>query len=233
MPSFSQLFCQAPVVLPVVHVSSLEQARRNTAVAVRAGADGVFLINHSIPWQELLAIHDRVLDEFSGLWIGVNCLDLAAQEVFDRISDRVAGIWVDNAGIDERNVTQPRAEEIRVRQREHRWNGLYFGGVAFKYQRHVEDLAAACRIAAEYMDVVTTSGTGTGHAAAVEKIAAMKHVLGDHPLAIASGITPDNVDDYLPIADCFLVATGISEAFDELDPKLVRALVEKVRAFRC
>ena len=83
--------------------------------------------------------------------------------------------------------------------------------------------------AARYMDVVTTSGPGTGHAASPDKISVMKHALGDHPLAIASGITPENVSDYLDIADCFLVATGIGKSFEELDAELVNALVQKIR----
>ena len=113
------------------------------------------------------------------------------------------------------------------------WEGLYFGGVAFKYQREVppEKLGDAAKLASKYMDVVTTSGPGTGRAAAVEKIATMKKALGDFPLAIASGITPDNAADFLPHADCFLVATGISSQFDELDRDMLRALMEVVRAY--
>ena len=42
---------------------------------------------------------------------------------------------------------------------------LYFGGVAFKYQRPVDDLAEATTKASRFIDVVTTSGAGTGHAA--------------------------------------------------------------------
>jgi len=92
----------------------------------------------------------------------------------------------------------------------------------------VEDLGAAARLASRYCDVVTTSGPGTGQAAAVEKIRAMKQALGPRPLAIASGITPANIGEYLPIADAFLVATGISRSFTELDPALVREAVRRV-----
>jgi predicted TIM-barrel enzyme len=59
----------------------------------------------------------------------------------------------------------------------------------------------------------------------------MKRAIGDAPLAIASGVTPENVPDYLPWADCFLVATGISYTFDELDPDRVRDLVQVVRSW--
>jgi predicted TIM-barrel enzyme len=51
------------------------------------------------------------------------------------------------------------------------------------------------------------------------------------PLAIASGITPENVGDYLDVADCFLVATGISRSFTELEPSRVRRLIERVRDY--
>ncbi len=80
-----------------------------------------------------------------------------------------------------------------------------------------------------FMDVVTTSGPGTGHAVHVDKIRAMKEALGQFPLAIASGITAENVQDYLPWSDCYLVATGISKSFVELDPILVKALIARVR----
>nr|NIN71503.1 hypothetical protein [Gemmatimonadota bacterium]NIO31186.1 hypothetical protein [Gemmatimonadota bacterium] len=55
--------------------------------------------------------------------------------------------------------------------------------------------------------------------------------VGGFPLAIASGITPENVGDYLDVADCFLVATGISSSFTELDPVKVRSLIEQVGAY--
>jgi hypothetical protein len=231
MNRFRDAFAHPRVVLPVVHIASLEQALRNTGVAIHAGADGVFLINHAVDWQELLSIHARVKQEFPACWAGVNCLDLSPTEVFEVISDTIDGVWVDNAGVDEGRDDQPLPDKVLDLRRRKERNGLYFGGVAFKYQGHVDDLAAACRLASRYMDVVTTSGPGTGHAAAVEKIETMKRALGDHPLAIASGITPDNIGSYLPHCDCFLVATGISETFDEFNPQLVQALVDKIRAY--
>jgi predicted TIM-barrel enzyme len=95
----------------------------------------------------------------------------------------------------------------------------------------VRDLAKAARRAAPWIDVVTTSGPGTGKAAAPAKVRAMKEALGEHPLALASGVTPENVTDYLPWVDGFLVATGISYTFEDLDPARVRDLVRIVRAW--
>ncbi|HOW73523.1 MAG TPA: hypothetical protein PKY77_23220 [Phycisphaerae bacterium] len=58
----------------------------------------------------------------------------------------------------------------------------------------------------------------------------MKTVLGDHLLAIASGITPQNVRHYLGIAGCFLVVTGISLDFSSLDAGKLRDLMRVVQA---
>jgi predicted TIM-barrel enzyme len=59
----------------------------------------------------------------------------------------------------------------------------------------------------------------------------MKAALGDVPLAIASGITPENVGDYLEMADCFLVATGISKSWLAFDEERVREFVRRVRTY--
>lgn len=230
MNRFRQVFSNRHAILPVIHVESLEQALRNTKIARDAGSDGVFLINHGMADEALLAVHDAVADAHPGWWVGVNCLGLSPEQVFAVVSPKVGGVWIDNAGIEEGQEDQPYAERVSAVRQSRALGCLYFGGVAFKYQRHVDDLEAACRVAARYMDVVTTSGPGTGHAADVEKIRRMKQALDGTPLAIASGITPENVADYLPYADSFLVATGISRSFTELDPVRVRALVERARS---
>ena len=181
--------------------------------------------------EALLEIHGAVADTHLGWWVGVNCLGLAPGQVFAAISSKVGGVWVDNAGIEEGQEDQPYAKRVWSLRQSHARGCLYFGGVAFKYQRHVEDLEGTCCVASHYIDVVTTSGPGTGRAAEIEKIRRMKQALGDTPLAIASGITPDNVNTYLPYTDSLLVATGISKSFTELDPVRVRSLVQQVRSF--
>lgn len=230
MNAFRTVFNTSRVVLPVIHAATVDQVLRNAGIARRAGADGVFLINHAISGAELLTIHAAVREAFPGWWIGVNRLGVGPVNLFQGLPGGVTGVWADNARIQERQDAQPEADLILHARATSGWQGLFFGGVAFKYQRHVDDLQAAARIARNYMDVVTTSGPGTGQPAHVEKIRVMKQALGDFPLAIASGITPENVLDYLPWADCFLVATGISRDIEELDPDRVDILVQKVRS---
>ncbi len=225
MSLFRNTFEHRHTFLPVIHAESEKQAVRNAQIAFDGGADGVFLINHTIDASALLQCSDAVLNELPDLWVGLNFLGATNSNALEWIPRRVSGLWTDNAGInpngknpvlEAQNFERERAERARS------WPGIYFGGVAFKHQLHVQDPGLAACLAIPYVDVVTTSGPATGKAPNILKIRAMKQAIGNHPLAIASGMTPDNVRQFMPWADCFLVATGISESQTELDPGKMR-----------
>ena len=128
------------------------------------------------------------------------------------------------------NKTKPKKNQKRakcpVKTTRKIWDGLYFGGVDFKYHTPEKNLPKISALAKNYMDVVTTSGVATGKAPDIHKIETMRKAIGDFPLAVASGITPENVKNYTDLVDCFLVATGISKSFTELDQKKVQNLVK-------
>lgn len=229
-------FSSRHVILPVIHVASAEQAIRNTEIAQECGADGVFLINHTIPDKQFLTIYAEVKQRFfPRFWVGVNCLGLRPEEVFAQVDSNTSGVWVDDAFVDEDSHQdshqQARAESIDHARRKHHFIGLYFGGVAYAHQRKVADPVRAAERAFLYLDVLTTSGPDRTETDHVARIAAMKAANPAMPLAIASGITPENVHAYLPHANAFLVGTGISASFEELDPQRVRTLVATVRAY--
>ena len=230
MPSLKEIFNNRHVILPVIHVETELQALHSAEIAKEAGCDGVFLISmRGMNHLDLLKIHKIVRQEFATWWIGINYLDLPAVSVFDNLSRGVSGVWVDNAEIYEWLNKQLKADEIQEAQRKSGWQGLYFGGVAFKYQPRVSNIALAAKIATKYMDVITTSGSATGQAPEKEKIEIMKAAIGDFPLAVASGVSPENVRNFLQ-ADCFLVATSLLvPGKEEFDPYRVKALVEAIR----
>lgn len=224
---FRAVFHHQHVILPVIHVQTEELAIRNAELARSSGCDGVFLINHGVSHEVLLAVRAAVCDALPGFWVGINSLGSQTGPLFNATA--VDGIWADDGLIREGCTDQVEAAELLEARRKAGWDGLYFGGVAFKYQQPVNDVANAIRTASDFMDVVVTSGSGTGVAADVERIRMMREASPETPLAIASGITPDNVHRYLPLCDCFMVATGISSSFTKLNREKVQALVSEVR----
>lgn len=232
MAGFKETFNNSHVVLPVIHVETERQTLLNAEIAKKEGADGVFLISMSGMGHERLSkLHETVRHELGTWWIGVNYLDLPAEEVFKNLNPGISGVWSDESTIHEEADEQIDAEIVKWKRKKSKWDGLYFGAVAFKYQPSVNDLERSAKIATQYMDVVTTSGTGTGTAPEWDKIARMKTAIQDFPLAIASGISPENVNNYLDVADCFLVATSLLvPGRDEFIPSKVRDLVQAVRS---
>lgn len=226
-----------PVVLPVIHVLDGAQIDRNIEKVVRAGASGCFLINHDFGVEEFLPLLATARKAWPDVWIGANFLAVTGKEAFPRLHDLAESgcpldaYWADDARIDEREETQQEATDIAT-ERKGAWGGLYFGGVAFKNQRPVDPAAyeRSARIAADWMDVVTTSGIATGEEADTDKIAAFRRGLGDRPMALASGVTPDNAEHYGDV-DAFLVATGVSKPgeFHDLDPARLAALLGVTR----
>ncbi|MEK9710633.1 MAG: adenine phosphoribosyltransferase, partial [Alphaproteobacteria bacterium] len=85
-------------------------------------------------------------------------------------------------------------------------------------------------IAGGFMDVGTTSGIATGNAADISKITTFRAALPDTPIALASGITPDNAAEYAMV-DCFMVATGINitDDFYNIDPEKLGLLISACR----
>lgn len=223
-------------LIVVIHAEEKLQVIRNANVAKRCGADGVFLINHRIKSEELVKIYKilRDLNPFlpGQFWIGFNFLDLCPKDALNMIVRQAHfadGLWTDNAGqcFNEQELNdEPRNfDEYRKRSG---WDGLYFGGVAFKGQRHVQYPAEAAGSVASYMDVVTTSGPKTGYPPTVDKIKSMKRAIEGKPLAIASGISVHNVLSFLPYTDYFLVASSISCNETELDPSKVSHLADTI-----
>src|SRR3990167_2185511 len=90
-----------------------------------------------------------------------------------------------------------------------------FGGVAFKYRDSDlmgEGLFMACQNALNYVDTVTTSGDKTGSPPDVAKVQAMREAIRPHDsLALASGVSVENVALFKPYVDTFLVASSITE----------------------
>ena len=229
MSAYKKIFPKKHTFLAVVHAVGWEQAVRNTRVALDNGADGVFLINHGVEAFDLYQWYGAVRLQHSKAWLGINYLGLDHNiDALNMLPPHLSGLWFDGAGEQESETPQNMLLHEFYRERgKQAWDGLVFWGVAFKGQNQPENPRTAALIASTYVDVVTTSGDFTGKPPTVEKIRAMREGT-DFPLAIASGIHRYNVSEYLPHADCFLVATGISRSFVELDPLKVQAFARQL-----
>jgi hypothetical protein len=164
MGKYCAVFPGKHTFLAVVHVEDIPQALRNVNIAKENGADGVFLINHDSDYEALLECYDVIIGEVPDFWIGLNCLDLGSRAIAV-IPHTCAGLWVDSAGIEEEGsrISTTKATYFQNRRSKNSgWKGLYFGGVAFKGQSHLVNVAEVTKQAIPFVDVITTSGVRTG-----------------------------------------------------------------------
>lgn len=221
------------VVLPVIHVLDTPRTIQNIDILTGEGAPGCFLINHDFGVDPFLPIVRDVRKKYPDIWLGLNFLAVTGKDAFPILGGLgeedcpIDAYWADDARINEFGDNCEAEEMANVRQASG-WNGLYFGGTAFKKQREVkpEHYEASAREAVPFMEVVTTSGVATGMEADLTKIEDFRRGIGDNAMALASGITPENAHLYADV-DCFMVATGINckDNFYDIDPERLRALI--------
>ena len=248
-----------PAVCPVVHCRDVEQSVAQVAVARTAGCGAVFLISHEGgPAADLLPIIRAVRAAYpasadgagscAALKLGVNfhCEDgLVAFPLLAEL-ERAEGVrvdccWCDNAWVDATSTAdvQLRAEAIEAARVASGWRGLYLGGVAFKNKKPPDPrlcapvadelLGQAASRATPYVDVLITSGAGTGVAAAAAKPLALRAGAPSATIALGSGVSSDNVGEYAEAGvDAFLVASSVAASFYELDADKLRDFVRAV-----
>ena len=231
-----------PIVLPVIHVLDHDQAARNIDAAIAGGCPGIFLINHDFEKEKFIPIIQSIRTAYPDYWIGVNFLAVTGEFAFPILGSlqadgiQVDGYWADDACIDERRAKHDQMDAKRVTavREASRWNGLYIGGTAFKKQRETNPITYgySAQLACDHMDIVLTSGVGTGHAADVGKIKTFRKNCGETALGLASGITPENAYKYTTDVDLFMVATGINYAGDfyNIDPVRLQKLMTTIQS---
>jgi len=225
---------------PVIHARSHVQIINNIDMTLEADCDGVFLINHghmsSVDFDKSVAIAVKQIQhvEFGkpAFRIGVNYLNMTPAAAMRKAVDVGCGmLWHDNAQTDSFSLAE--AQEVVNIQNSVEWPPLYFGGVQFKYQEKPQwDISESLRRAYSYVNVPTLSGAGTGKAAKQGFIKKAAETDVRRPLALASGVTLDNVEDYLSYIKHFLVASSIidQKSDDEcFDFEKVEELCKRIR----
>ncbi|MHB1330580.1 MAG: BtpA/SgcQ family protein [Minisyncoccota bacterium] len=221
----------------VVHATDEEQTVKNVRVAFDNGAHGIFLINHAgVSTMGLRNLYFQVREIYPKGWIGINFLGPDLKYLTDNLKSYLPkdaqALWCDTLGYDQRFVKSARvigALNLNLSVRRVAPGAMIFGGFDFKYQEPVKDLSLGVKELGGIVDVLTTSGSKTGSPPSLEKLIIMRETVGPTKhIAVASGMTPENVDPFLDLVDYFLVATGISKSFDELDPARVLMMADKM-----
>lgn len=224
-------------IYPVIHHATKELSLENAELALECGADGVFVISMQHEDIESLEAAVAIKKAFPTFRVGINML--SKQDAFYALEASV------EAGLDMTWTDYPSClveshEIIRDYLRKANWNRShheFFAPVAFKYQRYDPNPTKTAMEAYSSGFIPTTSGSATGSAADIDKVITIKTYLDNHTLinldapelALASGLSPDNISKYAPYITHALVNTAISKDFHTFDKELLTKFVTRAR----
>jgi hypothetical protein len=207
-----------PQVWPVIHVRDTKTAAANARIAQACGCTGVFLISMHGDDRTLKPVKAALNRLLPGFKVGANFLSLDCdQAVLRSIADGYDATWADDAW-----------QHTDI----HQWSGShpFFAAVAFKgstYRDPHPDRTAREAVARGFIPM--TSGSGTGVAASISKIAGLREALGpDAPLAM-SGVDVSRMDELAPLVSHFLIATCISKDFYQFDEAMLSNFMTKMK----
>lgn len=216
-------------ILPVIHYLDDATAIKQAKGAYGAGADGVFLISHTGQSSMLPNIGGEIQDlALPNFKVGVNFLGWDPLDAYKTAEESgMDMLWLDAPGLSSRGLS---ADGIRLMEyiRAHSLDTVeVFASVAFKYQPPEAIPSAAAALARNLGLIPTTSGPATGVPPDLQKVVDMHG--GTGPLAIASGMTADNVATFAPHLSHILVATGVSIDDHHFDYELLQVFIARAR----
>ncbi len=203
-------------IIPVIHMLNENQVLDNVKICNDCGIKKVFLINHVVSIPELLKCANVVKNKYPNMWIGVNMLGMPTHIALANELNGIDGLWCDAT------ISSEEAKKVR------KFKGLFFGGLAFKYQPQPSDLELACKDAKQATDVACTSGSATGSSPTSFKIKNIRSYLDTHPMAIASGVSVDNIDLYKDLVDYVLVASSVTDRNEMIIKNKLLELISKL-----
>lgn len=216
-----------PKVWPVIHMGTEQQALDNARIAAEHGCEGVFVISMDGRDAAVAPLARKIKDLFPDLLVGINLLRSSADKALAKsLGAGLDATWTDSPGVGGAGASSlgQSLGEALAKSPGH----LFFGSVAFKYQKEEPHPEAAASNAWALGMIPTTSGEATGAAPTEEKLAGMRSAVGSGPLGVASGIDPENVGLLGARVSHILVSTGISKSFHEFDSELLGALMARL-----
>ena len=117
------------------------------------------------------------------------------------------------------------------------YDGFVIGGVRFKYQPYLSGrtLEEDLHIGMSRCDAIAVTGEGTGKNTPMDKVREFRRIVGDFPLVIAAGMTPESCAEHLAIGDAAIVGSYFKKEYLDdgyVDPAHVRTFMQAVERCR-
>lgn len=239
---FLQLFHEPKPILGMLHLKGdsdqdvWERMKREVDIYVNGGLDAVIVENYFGRYHHMEQALDYVRSLKLDIPYGVNCLNVDAMGFELAQKYRASFVQLDSVI----GHVKPRDEETIKAFLElyrNRCHVQVLGGVRFKYQPVLSENSVETDLvlAKERCDAVCVTGDATGAVTPLEKIRLFRKTLGDFPLIVGAGMTPENMREQMEYADGAIVGSYFKHNHQdsgEVSAEHVKQVVDAVRAVR-
>jgi hypothetical protein len=215
-----------PVLIPVIRFSTAAAAMANANIARDAGCDGVFLVHPEGEDGLLIPVTRHIKEEWPAGMVGIHFKNTPAMAALDlSLGNGLDMTWTDN--ISQSNSSEAsRVASVLGKLTSH----LFFDSIdpSGFHQKPPDPFEAATKTRRHRM-IPATRFSPEDETEEIRKLAILRSAVGNAALAVASGITVENVHALTPYASHLLFASGASDTFFTLDPELTRAMVTQAK----
>ena len=211
---FLSMFEVEKPVIGVLHCngnsdqSILDTAIREIHLYEEGGIDAILVENYFCEPRQTEMVLKYIAENSGKLLYGVNLLG------DDKLNFKLANEYnCDFIQIDSvcGHLAVADDEEYRAFIEDERKScrAMLIGGVRFKYQPYLSgrSLNEDLELGKMRCDALAVTSEGTGIETNLEKIIAFRERIGDFPLVIGAGVTPENLQEQLTIGDACIVGS--------------------------
>ena len=235
---YNPVFGKIPI-LGMIHLAGqkpLKRALEELALFEEEGVDGAIIENYHGSVEDVIATLQETHKRKPNVVIGVNVLPnefyrslpLAKKYGADFVQlDQVAGTY-QSGQLDFEQYKQVKSQYPEI---------IVLGGVWPKYYHPIEgsNLEKDLRTGMQRAEAIVVTGAGTGKETPFDKIKRFKEVIGEHPLVVGAGLTPENAYDQLCISNGAIVGTSLKiddNTQNPMDKQRIRDFMSVVKEAR-
>lgn len=240
--NFLSLFKNEKPIIGMLHLkgdsaeSIFERFKKELNMYIEHGVDGVIVESYYGSYSNLEQALDYIHTTGISIPYGVNCLNLDTMGFYLAKKYNADFVQIDSVVGHVKARDEEGLEEYFKLMRSY-YDGYLIGGVRFKYQPVLSEksLEEDLKIAMRRCDGICVTQDRTGQETSIEKIKEFKDVIGEFPLIIAAGVTPDNVKSSFNFGDAAICGSFFKDNYKdegELCSEHIDELIHSVNCIR-
>jgi len=212
--NFFDVFGKEKIIFAMLHLKGenseivLERTKREIDIYLSNKINALIVENYFGSENDVEQVLKYLNEKLPDIMYGVNMLDNDQRGFEAAAKFNAKFIQLDSvAG----HLTPD--DDIVFADKMKQWRSLtpavVLGGVRFKYQPYKSGrtLEEDLKIAMNRCDAIVVTGTGTGVETEMSKIKEFRSIIGDFPLIVGAGVTPDNCKECLNITNGAIIGS--------------------------